>query len=319
MGASSRPDGVDLFTLGEALVVLVAADGVPLRLARRYDRWVVGAESNVAVGVARLGHTAAFAGRVGDDALGEAVRRFLREEGVDTSLLVTDTRGATGLIVRDCPPGQPLSLAYYREGSAGSRLAPSDVPAAAVAAARITHVSGITAMLGEGARAAVLGAAAAARAAGRSVTLDPNVRQRLGTPERWREVVAELAATADTVLVGEEEMAVVAEGRGPAWFLDLGVGLVVVKHGAGGASATDGASTWRQAARAVPVVDPVGAGDAFAAGWHSARLRGLDVPDSLREATVVASCVVAARGDVDGLPTGTMRDHLVAAGADVLR
>ncbi len=319
MGASSRPPGVDLFTLGEALVALVAADGVPLGLARRYDRWVVGAECNVAVGVARLGHTAVFAGRVGDDALGEAVRRFLREEGVDTSWVAPDPRGTTGLVVRDCPQGQPLSLAYYRRGSAGSKLEPSDVPTAAVRASRITHLSAITAMLSEGARAAVGTAAAAARAAGRSVTLDPNVRQLLGTPRRWREVVAELATMADTVLVGEDEMALVAGDRGPAWFLDLGVELVVVKHGAGGASATDGASTWHQPARPVPIVDPVGAGDAFAAGWHSARLRGLDVPDSLLEAAVVASCVVAARGDVDGLPTAAMRDHLVAAGADVLR
>ncbi|WP_158373758.1 sugar kinase [Cellulosimicrobium cellulans] len=317
--AADPPAGPDLVTLGEALVALVATDGVPLLHAARYDRWVVGAESNVAVGVARLGHRVAFCGRVGDDTSGEVVRRFLRGEGVDDAAVRTTPGRATGLIVRDAPSGRPVDLVYHRTAAAGSALSPGDVPLAVVRSARATHLTGISAMLGDGPCAAVQSAAHAARGAGRYVTLDPNVRRRLGPPAAWRSALEPLVGLADAVLVGDEELAVLGGGCGIGWFLDRGAPLVVVKRGAAGATATDGTTTWTVPARPVPLVDPVGAGDAFAAGWISAWLRGKDVEDGLREGAAVAACVVATRGDVDGLPTAAERDHVLADGTDVRR
>lgn len=309
----------EVFTMGEALIVMLASDALPLVQARQYERWVVGAESNVAVGLSRLGHSTTFCGRVGEDAFGDAVRRFLREEGVDTSALRPDPGGRTGVMMRDAPSGQAIGVIYHRESSAGSRLAPDDVPLDVVRSARCLHVSGITAMLSESADAAVLTAVRAAAQVGRPVLFDPNLRLRLGPSQRWREVLQPILESTGTVLVGREEVDLLAEGAGAGWFLDRGVELVVVKDGARGAWATDGISTWRQDARRVAVVDSVGAGDAFNAGWISAQLRGLEVEESLVQANLVASCVVAVRGDTGGLPTAGARDHLLRAGVDTVR
>lgn len=313
------PPAPEVVTLGEALVVLLAADGLPLVHARQYERWVVGAESNVAVGVSRLGHSVAFCGRVGHDAFGDAVRRFLREEGIDTARLRTDTEARTGVMVRDCPVGRAIEVIYHREGSAGSRLCPEDVPLETVRAAGCLYVSGITAMLSPSANAAVTAAVRAAIEGGTPVLFDPNVRLKLGPPERWRTILRPLVESAATVLLGGDEMELLTEGGGTGWLLDRGPQMVVVKEGARGAWATDGTSTWRAEARQVSAVDPVGAGDAFTAGWLSAQLRGLDVSDRLVEATTVAACVVAARGDVAGLPSAQVRDHLMHADSDVIR
>lgn len=309
----------EVFTMGEALIVMLASDALPLVQARQYERWVAGAESNVAVGLSRLGHSTTFCGRVGVDPFGDAVRRFLREEAVDTSALRSDPGGRTGVMMRDAPSGQAIGVIYHREGSAGSRLAPDDVPLDVVRSARCLHLSGITAMLSESADAAVLAAVRAAADAGRPVLVDPNLRLKLGDLERWRAVLQPILESTGTVLVGGEEMELLAEGAGVGWFLDRGAGLVVVKDGARGAWATDGTSTWRQEARRVVVVDAVGAGDAFNAGWISAQLRGLPVQESLVQANLVASCVVAVRGDTGGLPTAAARDHLLRGDADAVR
>jgi 2-dehydro-3-deoxygluconokinase len=69
----------------------------------------------------------------------------------------------------------------------------------------------------------------------------------------------------------------------------------------------------------VPLIDPVGAGDAFAAGWLSGWLRGVPAQRRLDEAVTVAACVVATRGDVAGLPSAAVRDALLQGGPDVQR
>src|SRR3712207_7559335 len=105
---------LDVVTFGEAMVLLLAEPGVPLRRARTFSRQVAGAEANVAVALARLGHRVGWYGRVGADALGEAVLAALRAEGIDLSRAVVDTAAPTGLIVRDCSAARPTEVAYYR-------------------------------------------------------------------------------------------------------------------------------------------------------------------------------------------------------------
>ena len=117
----------ELVTLGECLVSLVASRPGPLSEAIAFDRFVAGAEANVAVGLARLGHEAAFIGRVGPDGFGETIRRHLRGEGVDTAHLTTDPDAPTGVMVRERPGLIPAQVLYLRRGSAGSRLTVDDV------------------------------------------------------------------------------------------------------------------------------------------------------------------------------------------------
>lgn len=307
----------EVVTLGEVLTLFLAQGGTPLSQAIGFERSLAGAEANVAVGLARLGHSVAFIGRVGADPFGAQIQRSLRGEGIDVSGLSADSARATGLIVRDAPTGRPVSVSYYRSGSAGSALSPAHVDADAIRRARILHVTGITAALSPSAHAALLFAASVAREAGIPVSFDPNLRLRLAPVHRWSSLVQTFAPFAETVLVGADELRLL--GLTPRSFLDLGARLVVVKDGARGAMVTDGTVTESVPARAVASVDPVGAGDAFAAGWLSATLRDRPLADRLREAAVVASCVVAAHGDLPGLPDAATRDRLSGDHADVDR
>jgi 2-dehydro-3-deoxygluconokinase len=284
----------------------------------RYRRSVAGAESNVAIGLARLGHRVGFVGRVGDDVFGRVVVSALRAEGVDVSQVARDA-APTGLLVRDCAGERPSEVVYHRRGSAGARLEPADVSEPYLSAARLVHVSGVTGLIGDGPRAA----AAKAMRAGALVSFDPNIRRRLCPPERAAELLRPLAREADMVIASEDE-ALLLSGRddgeaAAAWFLEQGARLVVIKRGAAGAWATDGEQRFEQAAWPVTVVDAVGAGDAFAAGLLSALLRGCDTARALAEAALVAALCVNAAGDVDGLPTAAERDLLLAGSREVRR
>jgi 2-dehydro-3-deoxygluconokinase len=313
----------EVVTGGEAMALLLAGGGVPLAQATAFTRQVAGAESNVATGLARLGHRAGWFGRVGADGLGTAVLGELRRDGVDVSRAVVDPVAPTGLLIRDCAPGRPVEVGYHRSGSAGSRLAPGDVDPAYVAGARLLHLTGITPVLSDSAAGAARAALAAAVDAGVPVSFDPNLRRRLCPPERAVGLLRPYAAAAAVVLAGVEEAELLTGRTGRAavagWFLDRGARCVVLKDGPRGSWATDGSTAVEQPAVPVAVVDPVGAGDAYAAGFLSGWLRGLPLAEATREAAVVAALVLQVAGDTPGLPTAATRDAVLAGAADVAR
>ncbi|NUR84546.1 MAG: sugar kinase, partial [Nonomuraea sp.] len=261
------------------MLLMLAEPGIPLERATVFRRSIAGAESNVAAGLARLGHDVRWIGRVGGDPAGRAVLSMLRAEGVDVRHAVVDPGAPTGLLIRDSHPYRAIDVQYHRAGSAASRLSPQELAPEMVEGARIVHVTGITAMLSPSAHQATLRLLELAGQAGALVCVDPNIRHKLGTPAQWRERVAPLLARADIVLAGEDELELLDVD--PAAL----PGLTVVKHR--DKSATCGGL--RQEAFPVQVVDPVGAGDAFAAGFLSGVLRGEPYEVCLREAAAVAA------------------------------
>ena len=314
----------EVVTLGECLIAFVAEAPGPLAGATRFERFVAGAEANVAVGVARLGHTVAFVGRVGADGFGEAIRRQLRGEGVETGHLITDETGGTGLMFRERRHLGSAQIVYARQGSAGSRLSVEDVDRAAAGGlfhdARWLHLSGITPALSDGARAAAFRAAEVAKAAGLTISVDLNLRRRLWSDEAARPVLRQLAASAHVIFGSPDEFAAVA-GDGLAGTpeelaraaLSLGPSVAVVKLGAGGAllltADERGTPVVRPAVPLPVVVDPVGAGDAFCAGFIAARLEALPLDRALEWANGCGAAGAAALGDQTGLPD---RDELLA-------
>ncbi|HEU5042577.1 MAG TPA: sugar kinase [Nocardioidaceae bacterium] len=311
----------DCVTFGETMALLYAQPTVPLAHATAFTRSIAGAESNLAIGLARLGHRVGWFGRVGADAFGTAVLGALRAASVDVSRARVDDAAPTGLLVRDSHPQRRISVLYYRDGSAGSRLGPEDVDEEYVASARMLHVTGITPALSETALAATEKAVAIAKQHNVIVAFDPNLRTRLWSPADAAPVLQRLAADADIVLVGHHEGELLC-GRPEApaiagWF-GTGGQTVVVKQGAAGAWATDGEREWSADAHRVSVVDPVGAGDAFDAGYLSAVLHGHDVATALQHGCAAGALAVQGPGDTDALPT---REDLAAAldGTDIDR
>jgi 2-dehydro-3-deoxygluconokinase len=302
-------------TVGETMALLDApASG---RLGAALPVGMGGAESNVAIGLARLDVDCTWVSRVGDDALGTFLTREIRAEGVRV-LAPRDPAAPTGLMLKEHRGGRPWRVRYYRSGSAASRLSPADVDAVAdeIAAADVLHLTGITAALGTAPRAAVERAIQVARDAGTLVSFDVNHRATLWPDDEAAPVLARQAATADLVFAGPEEARLLLgrpPGSGPTGFEDgealarelakRGPATVVVKLGALGALALSGDEAHRAAALPVAVVDPVGAGDAFVAGYLSAVVGGGSVPDRLRTGNACGAAVCAVAGDWEGLPT----------------
>jgi 2-dehydro-3-deoxygluconokinase len=314
--------GVDAVAFGEALVAFIAADGCPLRSAAMYRRTVVGAEFNVAAGLARLGHHVQFAGRVGDDPLGQVVEEACRAHGIEGHL-GRDAGSFTGVLVRDMQTSRPTIVGYARSGSAGSRLGVEDLDGCAVQDTRVLHTTGITAVLSPQSLETVRWALAAAHSTGAWVSFDPNLRWRLMHPVHTRPILASLLDNVDVLLAGGDELVWLADRQdvdeATAWALDQGPRLVVVKNGAQGARATAAKGTAHAPGVPVHSVDPVGAGDAFAAGFLSGLLNGRTVEQAMAEANGVAALVVAAPGDTEGLPDGALRDSFTGQSGTVQR
>ncbi|MFL5710934.1 MAG: sugar kinase, partial [Chloroflexota bacterium] len=312
------------------LVAFVASTPGPIAEATTFERFVAGAEANVAVGLARLGHEVSFIGRIGADGLGEAILRRLAGEGVRTGDLTSDDTATTGVMFRERRVLGPAQVIYARRDSAGSRLSRADVDQAAArgafAGARWLHLTGITPALSDDARAAIDRAVEHARDAGATVSLDVNLRRRLWSDETAAPVLRSLAGRVDILLGSPDELAVVAErplDTDPSAIareaFDLGPSVVVAKLGADGALAISKERPDEPIARpAIPltVVDAVGAGDAFCAGFIAACLDGADLAAALERANACGALSAAALGDQTGLPTGAEIDGILRANRD---
>ncbi|MCU1436194.1 MAG: sugar kinase [Pseudarthrobacter sp.] len=312
---------VDLLTFGESMVSLRSAG--PLSAGGSLAMHVAGAESNVAVGAARLGHSVGWAGVVGADPHGEFILRQLRAEGIHVRHRLDPSR-STGVMFLEQRTADLTRAFYYRAGSAGSTLRRDDVDHALTAGARVLHLTGITAALGAEARAALEYAAERAAAEGVVVSLDVNYRSKLWTRYEARTVLAPVARHADILIASDDELDLVASGALGSGrsddaetalaeeLLGRGVTEVVVKRGARGAGVHTAAGRFESPAVAVTSIDTVGAGDAFTAGYLSSLLDGEDIAGRLHRGTVMGAFAVSTAGDWEGLPT---RDELTMLAA----
>jgi 2-dehydro-3-deoxygluconokinase len=297
----------DVVTFGESMALFRADPAEPLRTAHRFSRSIAGAESNLAIGLCRLGCAAGWFGRVGDDPLGLGILGTLRAEDVDVSRAIVDDAAPTGLLVRDTHAERRIDVVYARLGSAGSRLSPSDLDRDYLSSARVLHVTGITPALSPTAHAATAEAVRIASEAGVVVSFDPNLRRRLWPDmAAARRALLPLIERSQIVLVGHAEATLLTGQETPVaagqWLVDHGVTTVAVKLGADGALGFGGGHSYHGQALAVHPVDPIGAGDAFDAAFLCAWLRGADVSECVDEGNLAAGLSIQVCGDIEGLP-----------------
>ncbi|MGN6606097.1 MAG: sugar kinase [Jatrophihabitans sp.] len=298
----------EVVTFGEALAVIRGRG--PLRLGGPLELSVAGAEANVAIGLARLGHRCRWVGRVGDDEPGELVRRTLRAEDVDVSFVQSDTHHSTGLLLADQRLNAITQVTYYRSDSAGSKLTADDILPALEPGVRLLHITGITPALSPSARDAVLQAAAAAKELGVTVSLDVNHRARLWSVETARPAIRPLVPIVDILFASVDELPVVARQSPTSdaetvvqHLFDDGLREVIVKRGRAGAWLWTRDRFATVEAKPVSAVDVVGAGDAFVAGYLSGWLDGLTPCASAERGSVTAAFAVTCQGDWEGLPS----------------
>ncbi|WP_234995826.1 sugar kinase [Streptoalloteichus hindustanus] len=310
------PDGNatgDVVCLGESLAVFVPDAEEP----GRYLLTIGGAESNVARHLARAGLPVRWVGAVGEDDLGRAVLDHLRASGVDVAAVRVDPERPTGLYVKE-PDAGGSRMRYYRSGSAASALGPDFLATLDLTTARLVHLTGITAALSPSCRALLRTAMdPGRRRSSPLVSFDVNWR-----PVLWRDqdarVLTELANAADVVFVGEDEAEALWGTGDPDRVRALlpAPTTVVVKQGARGATLVEGGTAVFQPALAVDVVEPVGAGDAFAAGFLAATLAGAEPAHRLRAGHLLAAATLCSREDVgDPLPADRVAALLAADAA----
>lgn len=308
---------LDAVTFGEVMTMFVAAEPGPLERVTTFTRALAGAETNVATGLARLGHRAGWIGRVGDDPFGRYALAELAAAGIDVSTVTVDADAPTGFQLKSFAGGGDPEVVYFRKSSAGSRLAPSGAIDSYVTGARHLHLTGIPLALSASTRAFAFRAVEVARAAGLTISFDPNLRPSLwSSVEEMVAVTNEMAARADWVLPGLGEGAILTgrvDASGiAAFYLAHGASRVVVKDGAAGCSSFTTAGRVDQPVFAVRVVDTVGAGDGFAAGLISAHLDGLSEAAGLERAAAVGALAITSAGDLDGLPDRAALDAFLA-------
>lgn len=312
VGRAPAQQAADLLTFGESMVSLRSAG--PLSAGGSLGMHVAGAESNVAVGVARLGHRVRWAGVVGADPHGEFILRQLRAEGIGVEHRI-DAGRSTGVMFLEQRTADVTRAFYYRAASAGSTLGLEDVERALASGTRILHLTGITAALSSDARKAVEYAAERAAGEGVVVSFDVNYRSKLWSRDEARSVLTPLARHADILIASDDELDLVASAAGAAagseaaetamaaQLLGRGVREVVVKRGAAGAGVHTSDGRWEVPAIPVTSIDTVGAGDAFTAGYLSALLDGEDVAGRLQRGALAGAFAVSTAGDWEGLPS----------------
>ncbi|MDM0113055.1 sugar kinase [Variovorax sp. J22R133] len=311
MSSNQSTSSFDVALFGEAMMLLVADRPGPMEHAESFHKRTAGAETNVAIGLSRLGLKVGWASRLGTDSMGRYLIASMKGEGIDCSHVICDETQRTGFQFKGrVTDGSDPPVEYHRKGSAASQMGPADVDEAWLKSARHLHATGVFAALSATSVQAARKTLDVMRAAGRTISFDPNLRPTLWpSKEVMRDTLNELAAKADWVLPGIEEGLLLTGDGTPEgiarFYRERGAKLVVVKLGKDGAYFdSDVAGTGRVAGFPVKeVIDTVGAGDGFAVGVVSALLEGKSVPEAVRRGAWIGARAVQVLGDTEGLPT----------------
>ncbi|MGF6780107.1 sugar kinase [Paraburkholderia sp. GAS334] len=308
---------LDVITYGEAMAMFVAAETGALADVSRFTRRIAGADLNVAIGLSRLGFKVGWMSRVGDDSFGQYVRDTLAKEGVDGGCVTTDKRYPTGFQLKSKnDDGSDPTVEYFRKGSAASHLSVEDYVPDYVLPARHLHLTGVAPALSPTSCELAFHLAKEMRAAGKTISFDPNLRPTLW-PSREAMVASlnALAAHADWVLPGIGEGEILTGHTKPediaGFYLDRGARGVIIKLGAKGAYFRTADDAGVIASQPVAkVVDTVGAGDGFAVGVVSALLEGRALPEAVARGNRIGALAIQVIGDSEGLPTRAELDAL---------
>jgi len=295
--------------MGEVMVQFNATSNGPLRHFTYFEKHAAGAEANFAIGITRLGFKAGIITRVRDDEFGRYIISLLRGEGLDVSKVKFEPEAPNGVyfIQRNYPIPGKSSVLYYRKGSAASKMAINDIDPEYIKNAKLFHLTGITPALSASCKEASLEALKIASEAGVTVSIDTNIRLSLWSKDEARATLLPMLKKANIVLTEPQDGEILLGKKEPKAIahelLQMGPETVAVKLGEDGAAAFTKKTSAMKPAFKVPIVDVIGAGDAFAAGFISSLLRGLSLEESLETGNAAGALVVTVRGDFENMPS----------------
>jgi 2-dehydro-3-deoxygluconokinase len=298
----------DVITIGDAMITMNPKSKGPMRFSNEFERKTGGAELNLAVGCARLGLETSWISRVGDDEFGQHIINYMRGEGIETKNVKKEKAYNTPVNFKEIREDGSGSTFYYRFPSPTETITAEDIQSSNIKNAKILYLSGVYPSLRKENAALVHEAVKTAEKYGVKIALDPNIRLKLWSKEEAKKALLDLLPHVHIVMSGAEEADILFGEQTVEEhiesFKSFGIEKIAVKKGADGAS---GASSEEGTVDVPPaavtkVVDTVGAGDGFNAGFLYGELKGWKLEKTLKFANQIGSMVVAVSGDNEGLP-----------------
>ncbi|MRY42766.1 sugar kinase [Parabacteroides distasonis] len=298
---------MDVITIGDAMIAMCPQEKGPIIFCDTFKRKVGGAELNVAMGCARLGLKSGWISKLGNDDFGKYILKTVRGEGIDISEVELVDNYPTSVYFREVLADGSSRSFYYREKSPTSTMKFEDLNEEYFKNAKILHITGVFPSINMNNREIILEAVKLAKKFDLTISFDPNIRLKMWTKEEAKAYIEKLLPYVDILLIGDEEIEILLGETtiedAIKTFHSYGIEKVIVKKGAKGAVGSDGQNVYEvPAIKPKALVDTVGAGDGFAAGFLTALLKGESLEDCVKFANAVGSLVVGVEGDNEGLP-----------------
>jgi len=279
----------------------------PIIFSNSFERKIGGAELNVAIGCARLGLKSGWISRLGNDDFGKYILKTVRGEGIDTSEVELVDGYPTSVYFREVLADGSSRSFYYREKSPTSTMKCENLNENYFKEAKVLHITGVFPSITKNNQDIILEAVKLAKKHNLTISFDPNIRLKMWTKEEAKIYIEKILPNVDVLLIGDEEIEILlGETTIEAaikTFHNYGIEKVIVKKGAKGAVSSDGKNIYEvDAIKPKALVDTVGAGDGFAAGFLTELVKGKNLEDCVRFANAVGSLVVGVEGDNEGLP-----------------
>jgi len=298
---------MDIISIGDGLITFDPVSKGPLRFVNQFERKIGGAELNVLIGSARLGLKTGWISRLGKDEFGRHIVNTVRGEGIDVEEVILEEGYPTSLNFKEVQESGAGKTFYYRHKSPTETITPDLLPISYIKNAKILHVTGVYPAINQNNREVILKAIQVAKENGVKVSFDPNIRLRLWTEEEARETILSYLPYVDYLLAGKDELELIFQTTQMETIVQqlcqYTFEKIVMKDGENGASVLlDGKWLHMKAPKVIKVVDTVGAGDGFDAGFLYGVLQNWPIEKTLEFANTIGSMVVQVSGDNEGLP-----------------
>lgn len=297
----------EIITLGETMVSFTPDADAPLRYIRDYRNRIAGAESNLAIGIEKLGHTAAWISKLGNDEFGQYVCNMVRAEGVNTRGVTFDESHATGIMFKETGQGE-TKVYYYRENSAASTLTPKDIDESLFEEAIILHLTGITPILSDSCMETVVFAFELAEKNNLKVSFDPNIRKKLWKSNDHSKTILDFCLKSHIVLIGLDEAKILLQSEDADQIINYlfengKAEYIAIKDGARGAYVADRKERIFIPPYPCKCIDPIGAGDAFNAAFLVGILEKKNIEICGRMGGIAGALATETLGDIEGYPS----------------
>lgn len=297
----------ELITLGETMVAFTPNARGALRYVPSFHARIAGAESNVAIGISKLGHSASWISRLGNDEFGQLILNATRAEGVDCTSVIFDDCHRTGIMFKEMGANE-TKVYYYRENSAASHLCPEDLNEENFKNARILHLTGITPVLSRSCLDTVHHAVDLAKKTNLKLSFDPNIRKKLWGKADYESLIREITLASDIVLLGLDEAEILFKTRDADKIFDIVLTnnphtYIAIKDGAKGSIVANSHTRKVLPPHPCRCIEPIGAGDAFSAGFLAGILEGKDIVKCGRMGNIAGALATETEGDIEGYPS----------------